>query len=146
MSLNNVRYIPVYIYNSGPLRKGHGAGGIFKGWLKRTIPIIKTKVVPTAKRVGKDIAVQLMDSVYTAGRDMLVGKKDQSENNVEQYAVKDDANFKFAKPVIKKKSRQPKKVIKRKNTSKSVSRIRNAKRKRPNGRFEDLAGFRKQTL
>ena len=75
MSSNNGRFIPIYIYNSGHSRKGHGVGGIFKGWLRRTIPIIKSKVLPTAKRLGKDIAVQVLDSAYTAGRDILVNKK-----------------------------------------------------------------------
>ena len=137
MSLNTGKYIPIYFYNGGHSRKGHGVGGIFEGWLRRTIPIIKTKVLPTAKRVGKDIAVQVMDSAYTAGRDMLVGKKDQV---VYDQSVKDVGNFKFTKA----KSRKPKKVIKRKKPTKSISRIRNAKRKRPNYNLTD--GFRNVTL
>ena len=138
MSSNSGRSIPIYIYNSGHSRKGHGVGGIFKGWLRRTIPIIKSKVVPMAKSIGKDIAVQVLDSAYTAGRDMLVNKKDPL---VYDQGVKEVGNFKFVNP--KNISRQPKKVIKRKHPSKSISRIRNAKRKRPNS---NSTGFRKITL
>ena len=130
MSSNTGKHIPIYIYNSGHLRKGHGVGGLFRGWVRWTIPIIKTKVLPTTKRAGKDMAVQLMDSVYTAGRDMVVGKKDQV---VYDQSVKDVGNLKFTNP----KSRKPKKVIKRKKPAKSISRIRNAKRKRPNYNLTD---------
>ena len=138
MSSNNGRSIPIYIYNSGHSRKGHGVGGIFKGWLRRTIPIIKSKYVPLAKSIGKDIAVTVLDSAYTAGRDMLVNKKDPS---VYDQGVKEVGNFKFVNP--KNASRRPKKIIKRKHPSKSISRIRNAKRKRPNS---NSTGFRKITL
>ena len=140
MSSNNGRSIPIYIYNSGHSRKGHGVGGIFKGWLRRTIPIIKSKVVPMVKSIGKDIAVQVLDSAYTAGRDMLVNKKDPLESVYDQ-GVKEVGNFKFVNP--KNASRRPKKIIKRKNSSKSISRIRNAKRKRPNS---NSTSFRKITL
>ena len=141
MSLNTGKHIPIYIYNSGHSRKGHGVGGIFKGWLKRTIPIIKSKVLPTVKRLGKDVAVQVLDSGYTAGRDMLVGKKDQSADD---QSLKDVGNYKFSEPLYKMKSRKAKKAIKRKKPSKSISRIRNVKRKRPNYNLSD--GFRNVTL
>ena len=95
-----------------------------------------------AKSIGKDIAVQVLDSAYTAGKDMLVNKKDPIHAVYDQ-GVKEVGNFKFANPLNKNKSRQPKKIIKRKNRSKSISRIRNAKRKRPNS---NLTGFRKITL
>ena len=132
MSSNRVNYI----YKRGPSRKGHGLGGFFKGWLNKTIPIIKAKVGPTAKRLGKDVAVQALDSVYSAGRDMLLSNEDRPA-----YNQVDDGNFKYTTPVNIR--RPPKKAIKRKARSKPVSRIRNAKRKRPNS---DLAVFRKVTL
>ena len=130
MSCNRVKYIPVYL--GRPSRKGHGVGAIFKGWLNRTIPIIKSKVGTMAEKVGKEVAEVALDSAYTASKDMLRSSKGRPT-----YNQVDDENF--TKPL----SRQPKKAIKRKNHSKSISRIRNAKRKRANS---DLRGFRKVTL
>ena len=134
MLCNRVKYIPVYL--GRPSRKGHGVGAIFKGWLNRTIPIIKSKVGTTAKKMGKDMAGVALDAAYTASKDMLHGNKGQLI-----YNQVDDDNFNFTTPINTR--RRPKKAIKRKARSKPVSCIRNVKRKRPNS---DLGGFKKVTL
>ena len=77
-----------------------------------------------------------LDAAYTASKDMLHGNKGQLI-----YNQVDDDNFNFTTPINTR--RRPKKAIKRKARSKSVSRIRNVKRKRQNS---DLAGFQKITL
>ena len=120
-----------YYVNNGHLQKGNGIGGILKGWARRAIPIIKSK----AKSLGKDLAIQGLDSIYEAGRDMLVNIKDPPEVN----------NFKSTfTSTSNKDTTRPKKAIKRKNSSKPISRRRNFKRKRPNQNF--ATGFRKVTL
>ena len=116
----------VYFVNNGFSQKGHGVGGIFQGWANRAIPIIKTK----AKSLGKDLAIQGLDSIYEVGRDYLVNKIGPTEND----------NNKFVS-ASKKNASRPKKSIKRKNPSKPFSRSRNVKRKRPNKNFTH--GFRK---
>ena len=122
MSTNNGNSTPyfqrVYYVNNGHLQKGHGIGGILKGWVTRSIPIIKTK----AKSLEKDLAIQGLDTVYEMTRDKLVNIKDPLEVN----------NFQNKSNTSKKDASQPKKAIKRKYSSKSFSRSRNIKRKRPN--------------
>ena len=123
MSSIRVKYIPVYM--GGRSRKGHGIGATFKGWLNRTIPIIKSKVGTTAKKMGKDMAGVALDAAYTASKDMLHGNKGQLI-----YNQVDDDNFNFTTPINTR--RPPKKAIKRKARSKPVSHIQNVKCKRPN--------------
>lgn len=119
----------VYFVNNGLLQKGHGVGGILQGWANRAIPIIKTK----AKSLGKDLAIQGLDSLYEVGRDYLVNKIGPTENVKNKFVN-----------TSKKDASRPKKAIKRKNPSKPFSRSRNIKRKRPNKK--STGGFRKVTL
>ena len=145
----------VTVIHTGPLQKGGGLGGVFKGWIKRAIPIIKAKAIPLAKSVGRDLAVHTLDSVYNVGRDILVNKKDPLD------AVYDQGKNEFS--YIKNKIARPfqsenetpvkgykgavKRAIKRRAQSKSLSLTRNAKRKRPNRALTKVkGGFKKITL
>lgn len=116
-----------YYVNNGHLQKGNGIGGILKGWARRAIPIVKEKAIS----LGKDLAVQGLDSVYEWSRDKLVNKLNPLEvnNSKNTFTSKKDAG-------------RSKKAIKRKYSSKPISRNRNVKRKRPN----KATGFRKVTL
>ena len=120
-------------------QKGHGIGGLFKGWLKRSIPVIKEK----AKTLGKELAVTALDTAYDVGKDILIHKKSPKEAMYDQgkkgfKQIQNNITDSF-----KKEPNQPKKSIKKKRPSTSVSRIQNAKRKRPR---VNNTGFRKITL
>jgi hypothetical protein len=135
----NIEHFPAI--NISTSQKGHGIGGILQGWMKRSIPVIKQ----TAKSLGKNLAVTALDTAYEVGRDILVNKKspkeamiDQGNKGFQKFTSNFDSPF-------KKDEGQQKKSIKRKKPSTSVSRARNAKRKRPN-RAKNITGFRKVTL
>ena len=141
MSKNNDNSIPFsitpyrqqaryYYVNNGRLQKGHGIGGVLKGWVNRSIPIIKTR----AKSLLGDVAITGLDSVYELARDKLVDK----------LGLKDSPKVSKFTNTSKKGVSRPKKAIKRKSSSKPISRSRNIKRKRPNKNF--TTGFRKVTL
>ena len=140
MSKNNNNSIPFsitpyrqdryYYVNNGRLQKGHGIGGVLKGWANRSIPIIKTR----AKSLLGDVAITGLDSVYELARDKLVDK----------LGLKDSPKVSKFTNTSKKGVSRPKKAIKRKSSSKPISRSRNIKRKRPNKNF--TTGFRKVTL
>ena len=148
----------VTVIHSGPLQKGGGLGGVFKGWIRRAIPIIKAKAIPLAKSVGRDLAVHTLDSVYNVGRDILVNKKDpldavynQGKNEISYIKNKITRPFQTEKktPVNGYKA-VVKRAIKRHAQSKSLSVARNAKRKRANKKFRfskiNEGGFKKITL
>ena len=127
----------IYLINIGPLQKGHGFGNILKGWVKRSIPVIKSE----AKNLGKKLAVTALDTAYEVGRDILV-------NKAPKEALEDQGRkgFQTFQQNFSKSSEETraKKAIKRKNPSTSISRIRNAKRRRP--KSKNNTGFRKVTL
>ena len=134
------------VINISTSQKGHGIGGILKGWLKRSVPVIKRE----AKTLGKKLAVTALDTAYDVGRDILVNDKspkqamaDQGKQGIQKFASNIQNPFKQKDPV-----QQPaKKAIKRKASSTSVSRTRSVKRKRANVlRKNNNFGFRKVTL
>ena len=129
-SITPYRQDRYYYVNNGHLQKGHGIGGVLKGWVNRSIPIIKTK----AKSLLGDVAITGLDSVYEFGRDKLVDK----------LGLKDTPKVSKFTNTSKKGVSQPKKAIKRKSSMKPSIRSRNIKRKRPNKNF--TTGFRKVTL
>ena len=129
-SITPYRQDRYYYVNNGHLQKGHGIGGVLKGWVNRSIPIIKTK----AKSILGDIAITGLDSVYELARDKLVDK----------LGLKDTPKVSKFTNTSKKGVSQPKKAIKRKSSTKPSIRSRNIKRKRPNKNFS--TGFRKVTL
>ena len=129
-SITPYRQDRYYYVNNGHLQKGHGIGGILKGWVNRSIPIIKTK----AKSLLGDVAITGLDSVYEFGRDKLVDK----------LGLKDTPKVSKFTNTSKKGVSQPKKAIKRKSSTKPSIRSRNIKRKRPNKNL--TTGFRKVTL
>ena len=126
----------VYLMKIGHSQRGHGVGGIFEGWANRAIPIIKSK----AKSLGKEIAVQGLDTAYESSRNYITKKLGLSKDS-----------SKFVK-TSKKNAIQPKKAIKRKITSNPFSHSQSIKRKRPNKKitrrhgFKKSSGFRKVTL
>lgn len=127
----------MHIYHSRASQRGHGIGGLFKGWLNRTIPIVKKKAI----EVGKEMGVQLLDSAYNAGREALVTKINKGTDPNATYVRQIDKDSPVS--VIAKEIRHPKKPIKRKTPPGKISRTRNAKRKRTN---INNSGFRKITL
>jgi len=126
----------IHMVNIGPFHKGGGIGGILKGWMKRSIPVIKSE----AKSLGKKLAVTALDTAYEVGRDILVNKKPPME------AVYDQGKrgFNQFQNNFSSKNENPKKAIKRKIPATSISRTRNAKRRRPIRK--NNTGFRKVTL
>ena len=138
-----IEHFPVI--NISTSQKGHGIGGILKGWLKRSIPVIKRE----AKTLGKKLAVTALDTAYDVGRDILVNDKspkqamaDQGKQGFQKFTSNLENPFKQKDPV-----QQPtKKAIKRKASSTSLTRSRNIKRKRTNVIRKNNSGFRKVTL
>ena len=137
----NIEHFPVI--NISTSQKGHGFGGILKGWMNRSIPVIKQK----AKSLGKNLAVTALATAYEVGRDILVNKISPKEAMVDQ-GNKGFQKFtsSFNNPLKKDEVQHPKKSIKRKKPSTSISRSRNAKRKRTTNRANINTGFRKVTL
>ena len=137
-SITPYRQDRYYYVNNGHLQKGHGIGGILKGWVNRSIPIIKTK----AKSLLGDVAITGLDSVYEFGRDKLVDK----------LGLKDTPKItKFTNTLQTPAKSRPKKAIKRKASTASFSLNRNVKHKRPRKNISKFTknnktGFRKVTL
>ena len=42
------------VINISTSQKGHGIGGILKGWLKRSVPVIKREAKTLGKKIGGD--------------------------------------------------------------------------------------------
>jgi len=136
--------------NTGHLQRGAGFGGILKGWVKRAIPIIKTKAIMAAKSIGKDLAVQTLDSAYEIGKDILINKRKPMDAIYDQGKKEFDYfKNKITNPFQSTQS-QPKKAIKRKASPTPLSLNRNVKRKRPRKNTSKVKrntpGFRKVTL
>lgn len=131
--------------NTGHLQRGGGFGGILKGWIKRAIPIIKSKAVPLAKSIGRDLAVHTLDSAYEVGRNILVNKKDPLDAVYDQG--KKEVNYFKDKITHPFQTNNRSKAIKRKSSLTPFSLNRNVKRKRPSGKFTKIKrnnfGFRK---
>lgn len=135
--------------NTGHLQRGGGFGGILKGWIKRAIPIVKSKAITAAKSIGRDLAIQTLDSAYEVGKDILINKKDPL-NAVYDQGKKEFNYFKNKITHPFRTTQNRPKAIKRKASSTSLSLTRAAKRKRPrknlSKRKKNSTGFKKVTL